>query len=196
VRRDGHAVRAALEGAVERRDVALVLALRVAADGGDELALGWVVEVGQAGVVELQVRAAELAEAADLLGVGRAEVVPERVEVGVDRGVDPCPPGPVVHHARRRDRELRRAVSADDALQRLEVLAEDRRRNADPPGDGGRDGLEGDRPARVVELDVVVLLRALDALQAVDEVHVPRRAAELAVGERTQPDVALQAHRV
>ena len=48
---------------VDRADVLLVLVLGVAALLGDHRALLRVVEVGEAGVVELEVGAAELAEA-------------------------------------------------------------------------------------------------------------------------------------
>ena len=71
---------------VDVLDVGLVLVLGVAADLGDVLALLGVVEVGERGVVELQVGAAGVAEPADLLGVGGGEVGPERVELGVDGG--------------------------------------------------------------------------------------------------------------
>ena len=40
------------------------------------------------------------------------------------------------------------------------------------------------------------VLAAAHALQLVDEVHVPRRAAELAVRRRPQPDVGLHPHHV
>ena len=59
----------------------------------DVLALRRVVEVGEARVVELEVRAAELAEAAHLLAVGGGQVGPERVEVRVDAGsIEARPP--------------------------------------------------------------------------------------------------------
>ena len=48
-------------------------------------------------------------------------------------------------------------------------------------------------PCCVAELHVQRLVGRLgDAVERVDEVHVPRRAAELAVGRRAQADVALQ----
>jgi hypothetical protein len=48
----------------------------------------------------------------------------------------------------------------------------------------------------VVELDGHVARRLADAVERVDEVHVPRRAAELAVGGGVQSDVLLHAHDV
>ena len=48
----------------------------------------------------------------------------------------------------------------------------------------------------VVELDGEMPGLLADAVDLVDEVHVPRGAAELAVGRRGQPDVLLPAHGV
>src|SRR4029450_228356 len=67
-----------------------------------------VVEVGEAGVVELQVGAPELGNGRDLLRVRGAQVVPELVHVGIDIRIERRRPAAVVHHARRRDRQLRR----------------------------------------------------------------------------------------
>src|SRR4029079_9287167 len=62
--------------------------------------------------------------------------------------------------------------------------------------DAQRRGGELERALRVAELDLQAVLCPRDPAQAVDEVHVPRRAAELAVGRRAQPDVLLAAdHR-
>ena len=63
VRGDGHVRRLVGERAVDVPDVLLVQVLGVAADRLDVLALGRVVDVGEARVVELQVAAAELVDA-------------------------------------------------------------------------------------------------------------------------------------
>ena len=55
----------------------------IAADLGDVLALLRIVEVGEARVVQLEVGAAEAAEARDLVAVGGGEIGPERVEIGI-----------------------------------------------------------------------------------------------------------------
>ena len=56
-------------------------------------ALVGVVHVGEARVVELEVRAAELAQSPHLLAVGGGQVGPERIEVGVDAGsIEARPP--------------------------------------------------------------------------------------------------------
>ena len=175
------------ERLVDVADVGLVLVLGVAADRAHVLALGRVVEVGEARVVELQVGAAQLAETPDLLGVGGGQVRPERVQVGVERLVDRRPAAAVVDHARRRDRELRRLLAAPRRLQELERVAEDRRRQPDPVVDVQRRRRELDRALLVAELHMQRLVEHLgDAVELVDEVHVPRRAAELAVGHGAQ----------
>ena len=57
-------------------------------------------------------------------------------------------------------------------------------------------GVNSMTPVRVLELDVHVVRRARDAVELVDEVHVPRPAAQLAVGDRLQAQVLLEAHDV
>src|SRR4051795_1697749 len=96
VRRDRHVVGAVLERLVDVADVELVLVLGVAAETRDHLALLGVVEVGEARVVELQVRAPAVRERADLGGVRARQVAPEAVHVGVDVLVDRGAPAAVV----------------------------------------------------------------------------------------------------
>src|SRR6516164_8096549 len=45
-----------------------------------------------------------------------------------------------------------------------------------------------------LELDLDVARSLLDAAELIDEIHVPRRAAELPVGRRLQADVVLHLH--
>ena len=161
----------------------------------DVLALHRVVDVGQAGVVKLQVTAAEVVQPADFLGVGGGEVVPELGQVGVDVRGDRRPAAPVVHHGRRGDRELRRS-GPPQTLSRTNV-------NASAKivfGQRDRRGHVGRRRRVLVVLVLVVerhldgvVLHLLDAAELVDEVHVPRLAAQLAVGRGLQADLALHA---
>ena len=76
------------------------------------------------------------------------------------------------------------------------MVGEDRLLERDALGDPHRRRLPGDRPVLVVELDLDALLGVGDPAERVDEVHVPRRAAELAVGGRLQADLLLLAHDV
>jgi 4-aminobutyrate aminotransferase len=83
---------------LDPRSVAAVFVEPIQGEGGyvvppagflrDLRALCGVVQVGEAGVVELQIGAAEGGQRADLGGVGRAEVVPELVEIRIDALVD------------------------------------------------------------------------------------------------------------
>ena len=172
-----------------------MLVHRVAADLGDVRALRGVVHVGEARVVELQVGAAELAEPPHLLRVGRGQVGPERVEVRVHLGVDRSPAAAVVDHARRRDRQLRhRSVGA--VLHEPKVVAEDRLRYAESPVDVHRGRREIDVAVGPVELNGQASLQLRHTVERVDEVHVPRRAPELAVGGRPQADLGLLANRL
>src|ERR1035441_6622309 len=97
----------------------------VTAERGDQLALARVVEVCKAGVVELQIRAPETPQAPHLLSVRGGEVIPEPGQVRVHRLVDRRASAAVVHHARRRDRELWYDAVADVVLQEAKVVGED-----------------------------------------------------------------------
>src|SRR5580700_2393345 len=113
VRGDGHAVGAAGDGGVDLPDVTQVQVLGVLAAAGDLGALGRVVEVGEAGVVELQVTAAEGAEPGDLVGVRGGQVGPELLDVRVHSRVQGGRAAPVMDHVRSR----RRTVSARTATR-------------------------------------------------------------------------------
>ena len=78
-------------------------------------------------------------------------------------------------------------------LQVLERLAEDRLGDAELAVDVERGGRPLDVALGVVELDREVARRLGDAVERVDEVHVPGGAAELAVGHRLEPDLLLHA---
>src|SRR5215472_901583 len=123
---DRHIGGPAGQRAVDVLDVALMLVLGVPADLRDVLALRRVVHVGQAGVVELQVAAAEVVQPPGLLGVGRDQVGPEPVHVRVDRLVDGAATAPVVHHAQRGDGELGQRGGGGGVAKERERLAEDR----------------------------------------------------------------------
>src|SRR6266498_2015186 len=163
---DGHALRPARQRGVDLADVAQVQVLGVVAALGHQPAL---------------------------LGVGAAEVAPELLHVEVHARVDRGGTAAVVHHARRGNGELRgRTRLVGQRLQRLEVIREDGPLEphlvVDLQGGGG----ELQLPVPVEELHLQVLVfGAADAPELVDEVHVPGGSAELAVGGRLEPDIAL-----
>src|SRR5262249_3110479 len=190
--RDAHALRPRGERLVDVVDVLDVLPLRVAADRGDVLALVRVVHVREARVVELEVRAARFAEPPHLLAVRGDETGPELVEGRVDGRVDRRLAAAVVDHARRRDRQLRHS-GRRLLVHEGEVVAEDRLRDAELAVDVQRRGRELDVAVGAVEPDRDVPRFLRDAVELVDEVHVPRRAAELAVRREVEPDLLLLA---
>ena len=114
------------------------------------------------------------------------------LELRVDGLVDRGPAAAVVDHVGRGDGQLRDLVTLGDGLQELEGVAEDRVAQADPVVDAQRGRLEVEVAALVVEVHGQLLVGRVDALELVDEVHVPRRAPELAVGRRTHSCLALE----
>ena len=74
------------------------------------LAHAGIAEVGEVGVVELDVAAPGRVEQRDLVAVHLGEVVEEAVEVGVRLDVDPGPAAAEVGHRGRRDGDLGEAA--------------------------------------------------------------------------------------
>ena len=173
---------------VDLADVAQVQVLGVLAAPGDLSPLGRVVEVGQAGVIQLQVGAAEPGQALHLIVVRGGQVSPEllhvRVHVVVDRGGTAA----VMDHVRRRDGELGRR-GAHLRLQVAEIVLEDRPAQVDLAADVQRGRRPLDLALGVAEVNRQVAGRLADPAQLVDEVHVPGGAPELAVGGGLEADV-------
>src|SRR5699024_12263004 len=84
-----HPLGPACQRLVHPPDVVLVLMLGVVTAGGQHLALPGVVEVGETGVVELQIPAALVRDAPYLFGIRRGQIFPElflvRIDVRIDR---------------------------------------------------------------------------------------------------------------
>ena len=160
--------------------------LAVSADAVDVVALRRVVQVGEAGVVELEVSAAQFAERRDLIGVDAFEVRPEGLDVRVHGCVDGGTAAAIVHHARRGYGQLRRP--ARRRLEEAEVVAEDAAIELELAGDAQRRRREVDVPVLVVELDLHVVLGLGDAANLVDEVHVPGGAPVLTVGNALEAE--------
>src|ERR1700733_6573525 len=123
MRANRHTWRAFRGRRVYQLDVSEMLVLRVAAQIRYVLALQWIIEIREAGVVELQIGATEPAERGNLIGIHRAKVAPKFLEVRVNGSIDRHAPAAIVHHARRRDAQLGRCLR--DRLQELEIVGED-----------------------------------------------------------------------
>lgn len=76
------------------------------------------------------------------------------------------------------------------------MVGEDRVVQADLVVHAQGGGGELDVPVRAVEPDLDLLVRRADPAEPVDEVHVPGRAAELPVGGRPEPGLALHPDHV
>src|SRR5215469_1142522 len=172
VGRDRHLCGLGGERVVDLPDVAQVQVVGVLTARGDLGPLRRVVQVGQAGVVELQVGAAQGGQPGDFVGVGGGQVAPELLDVRVDLGIDRGGPAAVVDHVRRRDGQLR-GRGARQRLQVGEVLFEDGLGHVDLGAhmQGGRGEL--DVAGRVVEPHRQVAGRLADPADLIDEVHMP-----------------------
>ncbi len=171
-----------------------MLLVAIAAALGDIVALRRIVEIGEARIIQLQVGAPKLAQRLDLIGVDLLQVVPEQAHLRIHGRIDDGGAAPVVHHARGRDRELRRVPR--DGLQKREVLAEDGLVELERARHPQRRRIELDVAFLVVELDFQSVHGARHATHLVEKVHVPGATAKLTVRDALQADVLLQAHDV
>ena len=159
----------------------------------DVLPLGRVVDVGEARIVELQIAAAQRVGAAQLFGVGRGQVVPEVLHVGIYRLLDRGVAAAVVDHAGRGDRQLRGLPGIGVVAQEGERVREDGLADTDLAANPHRGGRVVVLALVVAELHVEHLAGdLLDPLERVDEIHVPRGPSKLAVGDRLQTGLALE----
>ena len=92
VHRDAQALRAVFQRGVDRVRVSELQPGRVVAVGAEVLAHLRIAQIGEADVVELQVRAAGVGEVADRLAPGGARVLPEFREIRVDVARDRVAP--------------------------------------------------------------------------------------------------------
>ncbi len=149
-------------------------------------------EVGPHGVVELQVAAAGVVERLDRLAVGLAEILEERVEVGIDLFRDRLAAAAEMQHRRRRDRHLRRSPARVALLlQELEMLQHRmvvRKVELADDADARRAG-SGRRRTGCPRRGETVRSR-----RGAEEIEMPPGAAELAVGRELQADRGLLLH--
>ena len=166
---------------VERAElVRIVAALR------HLLAVLRIAQHGDEHLVELQVAAAGVGEAAHRLLVGVAEVGPELVHVRIGSLVDRRAAGAAVDRRRRRNGNFRDPFRmGGDELEMLDHRV--RLLHAERAGD--LDALVTRRRGR--EGDAGIHHVFLGAVETPEEIEMPPRTAELAVGDRLQADVLL-----
>ncbi len=183
---DGQILRLAFQRLVQHPGIGTRQLVRVIATLADLAALIVGAEVGPDGVVQLQVATARRIESVNGIAPGLRQVVKIDIQIRVDSGVDIFAAATEMQHARAGDGHLWLGV-ATDALQIAEVLqhrmaAEPQlARNAHSVGFG----------LHAVELNALVRVVTLHALQAVEEIKMPPGTTELAIGNHLQAAGAL-----
>ncbi len=145
------------------------------------LAIFRIAQHGDEDLVELQIAAAGIGKGAHRFLVGLAEIGEELIERRIDRLVDRRGTRAAVQRRRRRNGHFRRARGV--RFEEFEML--DHRM-------AGEADLAGDLDALVARRhrgkgDAGIHDMALDAVEPPQEVEMPPRAAEFAVGDRLQP---------
>src|ERR1035437_7272622 len=136
-------------------------------------------------VVELQIAAAGVVESLDRLLIGDCKIVEDGVAARVILLGYSAWFNPEMHHARRRDCHLWHHLGV--GLQKLEVLQHRVIGEADFALDP--DALH--LGLHAMELDAVIELIELDAVEHAEKIEVPPGAAEFAVSGELEPDLLL-----
>src|SRR5262249_16732474 len=128
---------------------------------------------------------AGVGEGAHRLAIGRAQVLEHAIELGIDRVIDRGLHRTAIDRRGRRDRDLGHALG----MRRDELEMLDHRVAGEPH-------LAGHAHALVARLhpgkgNAVIHDMALDPVEAPEKIEVPPGAAELAVGDRLEPDLLL-----
>ena len=185
MRRDHHVGGLAVERQIDDAGIVLLQAVGIEAPVAGLFQLGLRAQIGPGGVVELQVAAAGIVEAADRLPIGLAEILEDGVAIGILLGLDGIRLEPEMQRSRARDAHFRR--DAGVCFQELEMLQHRVIGEAELAFDarGARPGLHA------LKLDAVIELLDLDAVEHAVEVEMPPGAAEFAVGRDLEPDLLL-----
>ena len=133
----------------------------------------------------MQIAAAGIVEAADRLPIGLGKIVEDGVAIGIILGLDGIRLEAEMQRRRARDAHFRRHPRV--RLEKLEMLQHRMTGETELAGDARRA-----RPRlHALELNAVVELLDLDAVEHAVEIEMPPRAAEFAVGGDLQPDLLL-----
>lgn len=149
-----------------------------------------VTQIGEIGVVHLDVPAAGGVERGDLIAIALRKIVEEEVEVRIRLDVDSGASAAKVHHGWRGNGHLGRSRRV--SLQEIEVIDLDVAGVTEFSGDteawwGEVDGLAGIRTG----LDGAVDGHAVEAFE---EVEMEIGAPDFSIGDGAQPNVFLHAH--
>ena len=189
------------DGLIDQRRIGRRQFVRILAPVDGALAHFLIAEIGQIGVVELDVAAAGFGQERQFLAIQLGKVGEEPVEIGIGVLVDGVAAAPEMGHGRRRQGDLHRMIGergGELVIFHLDA-ALGQRHPADHPGhEGGRLGfilgfmllvLVGDRH-RPLEIP-----RGVDVDDLLDEVDVEAGAPELAVGDGRQTHILLHLDR-
>ena len=176
------------ELAIETRQRVRVVAARLGA-----LADIGVAQIGEVGVVELQVAAAARGQIGDLGPVGGGQIIVEVLQARVDGLADRLAPAAEMQHRGGRDADFRRLRR--HGLEKIEIRPLNRRHVPDLASDMHRRRLEADLgPVVFAEGRDEFAVMGLDAFQALEEIDMKKGAAEFPVGDPLEPHVLLRAH--
>src|SRR5690606_24715047 len=191
---DAHAeiVRAALDAVGDQPRVERRQLVRILAQALDALAVYRVAQIGQVGVVELDVTAAVVVEVLDLLVVNARQVFEEAFHVGVGLLVDAAAPAAEMQHGGRRNADLGHEARRHDGLEEVEVLDGNTALRAGQfTGDVENGRRQGDLLVAAAELDFVIADGGGDAVQLFQKVDVEEGPPLLTVGDASQAGVLL-----
>jgi hypothetical protein len=142
------------------------------------------------GVVELQIAAAGVVERAQRLAVGVGHVIEKSVEIGIGVLADRAAALAEMQHVGRRHGHFRHHPRV--LLDEAEIVDVRMCGEADAAGHAHALGLGLD----AVEDDAVADLIELDAVESLEEIELPPRAARLAVGGGLEPNLLLLSDRL
>src|SRR3984957_18653531 len=149
-----------------------------------------IAEIGEIGVVELEIAAATLGEIGDLVAIGGGEIVVEAFQLGVDAVADRLAAAAEMEHRRRGNADL--GGLARCAFEEIEISPLDRRGMANLGFD-----MHGRRPE--ADFRAVVLAKLggefaigdRDAVEFLKKIDMEKGAAKLAVRDAFEPDALL-----
>ncbi len=174
------------DGCVDHLRVDSGKAIRIVAAIAQELPLLGIAEIGQVHFVELEIAAAVRGECMDGAAIREAEIAVELLHVRVDLGVHGATAASEMTDARRGDRHFGGCMSV--LAKKAEMVEH---RMAREPQLAHHAQSLGLRLDAALKLDPVIGADGLDTIETFQEVEVPHRAAEFAIGGAAQAGLGL-----